>query len=145
MEPKPVLDWLDELAKEALTEARAGNPMKANRLGTNPALNHFFNNVGFERKTMTREQWAAYYPAFFQEAQRLHQEYEQSEAIASSVERMTTIESKLDKLEGLVMQLVEAKKPTKRKKDAEAIAETPEPDEEAEDEAGDEEADESEA
>lgn len=91
---KKTLEWLRALSEQALTEARAGDTMLANRLGTNPALKHYFDNI-HTRHAEGPEAWAQHYPNYLREADRLRQEVEEAEAQDA---RMTKVEEGLDKI-----------------------------------------------
>lgn len=88
------LTWLEALCSEAHKEAQAGDTMLANRLGTNQALSHYFNNVHM-LKTETPSGWTQHYPSYLKEADRLRQEAEFTEAQDS---RLTKVEEGLGKI-----------------------------------------------
>ncbi len=105
---KLVLEWLDSLCGVALAEARGGNTALVNQLGNNSAVRYYFNNV-YTTKTVSREQFAAYYPSQWKEAERLYEEYMRDEQINQSVDRVDALEARFDKLEGMIAQLLENK------------------------------------
>lgn len=124
---KATLAFLHELSEAAMTAARAGDPMLANRLGANVALQHYFNNV-FAIQSLRPDVWAQNYPQYLAEADRVRQAHDADE---QRDERMSAIEEQLAKLAEMVATLTEAQQPAKPKRgkkviEAEAEAE-PEP------------------
>lgn len=119
-----VLKWLEEVCAQALTEARSGNTMLANRLGGNPALQHYFNNV-HTIKAVEQRAWAVYYPDLMREATRLYEEYIQSQGIKEAAAKVSTLETKLESLEKLIRELVEAKAAPVTEDAAPVVAEVP--------------------
>lgn len=94
-EKNKVLDWLTDIGQHALTEARGGNSMPANKLGSNVALKHYFDNVVC-LKSIHRDTWAATFPHYFAEAQRMVTEYEaMQESGAETDNRLATVEAQL--------------------------------------------------
>jgi hypothetical protein len=77
MDVQKTLKWLDGVCQAALAEGRAGDTLLANRLGQNPALAHYLNNVA-ARRAISPDLWALSYPPFVKEADRLRQEYERA-------------------------------------------------------------------
>lgn len=104
---KTVLAWADELCTQALTEARGGDTSLVNRLGANSAFKLYFDNV-HGLKTVAGSNFPAYYAPQFKEITRLYEEYTRDEKVAETVDKVATIESKLDNLAAMVQQLVES-------------------------------------
>lgn len=107
---KVVLDWANSLCNQALTEAREGNTAFVNRVMANTALKLYFDNV-HGTKTVKEHDFPFYYASQFKEITRLYESYIHEEKTAATIERVDSIESKLDNLAALVQQLVEAQKP----------------------------------
>lgn len=124
MDAEKTLKFLDDLCAQALTEARQGNAVLANRLGANPALAHYFNNVATVR-AVPREAWGAYYPQYLQEADHVRQQVEQAEAATQQGDRITALEAKIQELTEAVSALVEREAPAKPRRKAKAKAEQP--------------------
>jgi hypothetical protein len=102
-EAHTTLDWLDSLCDHALDEARQGNTAPANRLGSHPALAHYFNNV-HRLRSITATDWAAQYPALLREAERLRTQDQSAQGMAV---RLASLEAKLAKLAAQLSALVE--------------------------------------
>lgn len=133
---KTVLAWANELCAQALTEARAGDPSLANRLGANSSLKLFFDNV-HGLKSVKADQFPAYYTGHFKEIARLHEDYLRDEQQAAAAQRVESLEAQMVELKALVIaQAAElatltesrkpdvkpAKKPAKGEGDAESEA-----------------------
>lgn len=121
MDQKATLVFLHDLSEAALTAARSGDVMLANRLGANIAFQHYFNNV-HTIPTMRPEVWASNFPQYMAEADRIrvaHDASEQQEA------RMSAIEAQLAKIAEAVAAMTEVQtvKPKRGKKIVEAEAE----------------------
>ena len=118
MDTQKTMAFLQELSEAAMTAARSGDTMLANRLGANQALQHYFNNV-FAIQTMTPGVWAQSYPQYMQEADRIREAHD---AEAQRDERMSAIEEQLAKLAEAVGALAEAQQP--KAKRGKKLAET---------------------
>lgn len=119
MDTQKTMAFLQELSEAAMSAARSGDPMLANRLGANVALQHYFNNV-FAIQTMTPGVWAQSYPQYMQEADRIREAHD---AEAQRDERMSAIEEQLAKLADAITALTEAPQPAKAKR-GKKLAET---------------------
>lgn len=117
---KATLAFLHELSEAAMTAARSGDPMLANRMGANVALQHYFNNV-HAIPSMRPDVWAQNFPQYMAEADRIRQAHDAEE---QRDERMSAIEAQLAKLAEAVAALAqEPAKPKRGKKIVEAEAE----------------------
>lgn len=105
------LAFLKELSEQAITEARGGNSILANRLAGNPALKHYFEN----RDLIQAKVWARDYPHLLEEADRIRVAAEEAEQ--REIERKETaakvnsLESKLDVLSQQLAAFMESQKP----------------------------------
>lgn len=129
MDQKATLVFLHDLSEAALTAARSGDVMLANRLGANIALQHYFNNV-HTIPTMRPEVWASNFPQYMAEADRIrvaHDASEQQEA------RMSAIEAQLAKIAEAVAAMTEAQ-PVKPKRGKKMVEAEPEAESEVDDE-----------
>lgn len=130
MDTQKTLDWLNAACDKALTEARNGNTLLANKLAENAAVKHYFDNV-HNLKSMTPEAWTQHYNTLFQEADRLREDYEQNERMVESYSKVDKISAELKALKGLVTQYLEAQTappkpdPKKKTKDETSDGETP--------------------
>ncbi len=114
-EVKDVLNWLDGLCEQALTEARGGNAVFANRIGGNSSLKLYMDNV-HGIKTVSREQFAAYYPAQMKECTSLYEAYLRDEQANTHETRLAVLEGKLDTLSSMLTTFIEAQQPADKKK-----------------------------
>ena len=117
MDKEKTLAWLAEVSTDAIKEAREGNPIPANRMGGNPALAHYLNNVAGSGAVNAND-WAHWYPHMLAEADALRTAAEHGEEQEQHSERLTSLEAKLGELAGLVGQIVEAKAVVKPKRKA---------------------------
>jgi hypothetical protein len=113
---KEVLDWADSLCKHALTEARNGNTAVVNRLGSNTAMKIYFDNV-HGTGVIKSHDFPFQYASRFKEISGLYEDYQRELATVEAVDKVATLESKLDNLAAMVQQLVEA-----QQKPAEVVA-----------------------
>ena len=142
MDKVKTLAWLESICQDALIEARSGNALPANKIGSNAALAHYLNNVA-GLKTIKPNDWALWYPQFLNEADALRVASEQQEVSEQQGDRITALEGKFDELMAALKPLLEPEKPKRksRKKvepveEAEAVEEAVEvDDDEAQDEA----------
>jgi hypothetical protein len=104
---KEVLDWADSLCKHALTEARGGNTSVVNRLGANTAMKIYFDNV-HGTGVIKSHDFPFQYASRFKEISGLYEDYQRELATVEAVDKVATLESKLDNLAAMVQQLVEA-------------------------------------
>jgi hypothetical protein len=104
---KEVLDWADSLCKHALTEARNGNTAVVNRLGANTAMKIYFDNV-HGTGVIKSHDFPFQYASRFKEISGLYEDYQRELATVEAVDKVATLESKLDNLAAMVQQLVEA-------------------------------------
>ncbi len=132
MDKQKTLEWLAEVSREAVQEARNGNTIPANRMGGNPALAHYLNNVE-GAKTVSAEDWAHWYPNYLAEADTLREASEKAVEVEQQGDRIDSLEAKFEKMMGMVEQLVEAQ----QEPEAEELEES-EVEQEAETEAADE-------
>lgn len=116
IDTKDVLQWLDELSSQALTDAREGNTILANRIGQQPALKHYFDNVHCI-KTVNPLMWTQYYPAYIQEATRLYGEYVQGQEAAKLGSKVTSLEAKFDELATQLKGFIESQAPVVESED----------------------------
>lgn len=142
---KEIMAWVTELGQQAFTEARQGDAAMLNRLGTNPALKLFIDNV-LGTKATPAHQFPSYYASQWREIARVYEEYKRDEQVTEAVDKVSVLEAKFDALSALlttfmesqVKPVVEAVEPVKKGKNA-AKAEKPveetETDESAESEA----------
>lgn len=141
---KEVMAWVLELGQQAFNEARSGDAGLLNRLGANPAMQLFVNNV-IGTKTVPAHQFPSYYAPQFKEITRLYEEYKREETVTEAVDKVSALEAKFDALsaqltafmEAQAKPVVEAVEPKKGKKAAkvEEVVEETETDESAESEA----------
>jgi hypothetical protein len=96
------LAWMDAICENVLAEARQGNTIPANQLGSHPALGHYFNNVHCLR-AIRAEAWAREFPALLADADRLRQE---DDAARRTTVRLTALEGKLARLADQIAALV---------------------------------------
>lgn len=131
MDKQATLKWLNEMCQEAFIEARRGNSLPANKMGGNPALAHYLNNVA-GTGNIKPDDWAHWYKdTYLVEADNLRVASEQAAEQTTHGKRLDTLEAKLDKMAGMVEALVEAQQqPALEEADVE-----PEAEPEAEDEA----------
>lgn len=120
-------EFLEGICKTADKQIKAGNPAMLNRLGVNPSVNHYYNNV-FKLKAITFEQWERDYPALAAGAATLREEYDaQLEARAEAETLKATVvamEAGLKQLTKVVEDFVAASaKPSKKKAEPEEQAE----------------------
>lgn len=98
------LAWMDEVCKQAFTEARAGNLSLINSLGKHSALSYYINNV-VSRNVMTRDQFAVQYRgSLLKEAAMVYQEYRDREQMRESAQKTSQLEESLGELRALVEQ-----------------------------------------
>lgn len=107
---KVVMQWAQELGKQAFTEARTGNLNTLNRLSSNPALKLFLDNV-VGTGNVKAEQFAAYYPNQWSEIVRVYEEVQKAENVSAAVDKVATLETKIDKLESMLSAFIESQKP----------------------------------
>jgi len=136
VDQKATLAFLHELSEAAMTAARSGDPMLANRLGANVALQHYFNNV-HTIPAMRPDVWAQNFPYYLAEADRIrvaHDAGEQQEA------RMSAIETQLARLAEAVTALAQAHEhePARSKRGKKIVEAEPEPEATEEPEQGEE-------
>jgi hypothetical protein len=96
--------FIDELVTHAVTEAKGGNMALLNRLGDNPAIAYYIDNVHF-RQVWTQEAWAQYRPGDFKEIEALQEAHTAAEKATLNEVRVTSLEGKL---EDVSKQLTEA-------------------------------------
>lgn len=107
MDTQATLDWLAQVSEQALQEAQQGNVTLANRLGKESAFSYYFNNVHTTR-VMSPAQFAAQFPAYIREADRIRKEYEVVTKVEEQGSRLNKIEESLTKLYDLLKPLMEA-------------------------------------
>lgn len=107
---KEVLDWADSLCKHALTEARGGNTAVVNRLAASTAMKIYFDNVHGTGMVKSHD-FPFQYASRFKEINGLYEDYQRELVKEEAVDKVATLESKLDALQAMVQQLVEAQKP----------------------------------
>lgn len=105
MKSKETLTFLESLSKQAMETKDVG---LLSRIGGNPALSHYFTNV-HSLKAVTPEWWAANYPQFMVEADRLREKVEADQQTEGYGKRLDTLESKIDKLTEALTPLIEGK------------------------------------
>lgn len=103
---KEVLAWAKGVGEQALTEARAGDPTLANKLGGNSAMKLFFDNV-VATKNVQENQFPAYYPIQWKEIKHLYEAYIRDEEVSQTVGKVSVLEGKIDKLEAMITKLLE--------------------------------------
>jgi hypothetical protein len=101
---KVIMEWALELGNQAFTEARGGDVSLLNRLGRNPGLKLFLDNV-VGTKNVKTDQFMAYYPREWKEISRLYEEYAQAEQVTEAVDKVATLETKFDTLLEMVQAL----------------------------------------
>lgn len=104
---KVVLDWADSLCKHALSEARGGNTAVVNRLAANTAMKIYFDNVHGTGMVKAHD-FPFQYASRFKEIDGLYEDYQRELVKEEAVDKVATLESKLDALQAMVQQLVEA-------------------------------------
>lgn len=107
---KVVLEWALELGKQAFTEARGGNTAMLNKLGANPGLKMFLDNV-VGTSTVKAHEFASYYPGKWSEVVGLYEDVQKAEAMSQTVDKVATLESKIDKLESMLAEFIQSQKP----------------------------------
>lgn len=107
MDKTQVLAWLADLSQQAITEARGGDAMLANRIGGNPALAHYLNNVA-TRHSVNPQAWAEYYPQYMAEATRVFEAYQADQEREQHDDRLTALEAKFNELAEMLKPLLEA-------------------------------------
>ena len=137
MTDEQIFEWMDELCKEAVDKGEHGDLAVMNRLGANPAIGYYLNNV-YLTKSVSKPTYAAM--TYMPETRRVYAEYqeatlrEQKEAAREAKEtvrdeKFNGLEDKVDKLTDLVTKLLESNVvPAKKsgKKTTEATEETEE-------------------
>lgn len=118
---KEVMDWANSLCTQALAEARDGNAALANRVGANVSLGKFFNMVHGQGAVKAHD-FPAYYIADWKEITRLYEAYLADEEKAETLNKVSTLEARFDKLESMLTAFIESQKPA-----AEVEAEEPAP------------------
>ena len=103
---KEVLDWANSVCAQALTEARAGDVSLANRVGSNSAMKLFFDNV-HGTGNVQANQFPAYYAPQWKEITRLYEHYIRDEQVNEAADKVSILEARFDKLEGMITQLLE--------------------------------------
>lgn len=117
---KAVMDWANSLCTQAITEARNGSAALANRLGANSSLGKFFNMV-HGQGTVKAHDFPAYYMGDWKEITRLYEAYLADEEKAETLNKVSTLEARFDKLESMLTAFIESQqKPTAEVADEEA-------------------------
>lgn len=90
---------------------KEGQPALLNRVAGQPSVKHYYDNV-FKLKALTHEQWVRDYPAQAADVNALREAYDaeqaQTERISKLFQQVEGIESKLERLTGLIEGMVEA-------------------------------------
>lgn len=107
---KEVMDWASSLCKQALTESRGGNPSLANKIGANASLGKFFNMVHGQGAVKAHD-FPAYYMGDWKEITRLYEAYLADEEKAETLNKVSTLEARFDKLESMLTTFIESQKP----------------------------------
>lgn len=107
------LEFLREVADEAMSKAREGDTSLLNHLAKrSPAFSYYINNVA-TTKTMTPEQFAQQMPNLLKEAELFRKEYERALKADENEARLNKIEAGLEELKGLLTEAIaEIRKPT---------------------------------
>lgn len=125
MDKEKTLAWLDAICHDALLEARSGNALPANKIGGNPAIAHYLNNVATTRNIKPGD-WALWYPQYMTEADVLRVASEQAETQAEQGEQVAEQGDRIAALEGKFAELADMLKPfIEAQQEAEAEPEKP--------------------
>lgn len=105
MDQQKTLDWLKEVSEQAYDEARGGNGALLNKIGSNPALSYYFNNV-HSLNAITPQQYAEQAPGFVEAAEKYRQEYEALAAIPEDHNRLNAVEGELGAIKAQLAQVL---------------------------------------
>jgi len=125
MDKQATLDWLAAICDDALKEARSGNALPANKIGSNAALAHYLNNVA-GLKTIKPNDWALWYPQYMEEADALRVASEQRDIAEEQGDRISVLEGKFDELMAALKPLLEPEKPKRKSRKAKPVEESQE-------------------
>ncbi len=114
---KEVMDWANSLCTQALTEARDGSTALANRIGANASLGKFFTLVHGQGSVKAHD-FPAFYIADWKEIKRLYEAYLADEEKAETLNKVSTLEARFDKLESMLTAFIES-----QQKPAETVTE----------------------
>lgn len=110
--------FVEALCTQADTAMKAGDFSMVNRLASQPALKHYFDNV-FKLKAITYENWCRDYPAYSASVDSLRIAYDAELAEKAKMEKLTadvaSLAEKFDKLTAAVNAVTEAMNKVKSK------------------------------
>lgn len=115
LDNKTVLEWVQELGTQALTEAKEGDRALLNRITANASIKLFVDNV-IGLKSVAAHAFPAYYAGAWKEITAVCEAYQQQEKVNATVDKVATLEAKLDAMAAQLATLIEASKPVETTK-----------------------------